>query len=173
MQTGQGDLWNWYRCGAWIAVTTNGVVRKTGELVMGKGVAAQALQRFPSIGKRLGTLVTEQGNRVFALEDLRLIAFPTKHDWRSPSDLDLISRSARELAAYLLAAPHITADLPFVLPAPGMGLGSLTWKQIEPRLQPLRDLNVLVIAFEPAQFTWQYAVQRIARIAITKVRHDN
>ncbi len=97
-------------------------------------------------------LDTGQIYQIFLLVDPRLVSFPAKHDWHSPSALDLISRSARQLATVLLAAPHNTADLPFVLPAPGMGLGGLTRKQVEPRLQPLHNLNVLVIAYQMNQF---------------------
>ena len=52
MKEVKGDIWK-SDCDI-IAITTNGVVKKNGELVMGRGIASQAKQRYPDIPKILG-----------------------------------------------------------------------------------------------------------------------
>src|SRR5439155_3761011 len=97
-----GDLWRLpadARC-----ITTNGAVRKDGCAIMGRGVAAQAKERWPAVPKWLGDSITSLGNHVddFFLRhndpDMApLVAFPVKHHWQQAADLDLILRSCREL----------------------------------------------------------------------------
>src|ERR1700686_795435 len=84
-------------------ITTNGVVKADGRLVMGKGVALQAAQRYPGIEVELGKSVARMGNRLQMVFDnhlhplcANLFSFPTKQDWRSKSDLELIEVSAQQ-----------------------------------------------------------------------------
>jgi len=96
--------------------TSNGVVRKDGRLVMGKGIAKVVRDNFPPlknsfkaqrIDSLFGRLVEKYGNRPFIvptscfclLEDKPqyVMSFPTKHHWRDKSSLELINKS-RELA---------------------------------------------------------------------------
>jgi len=134
-----GDLWTIEadaRC-----VTTNGVVRPSGALVMGAGNARQAIQRYPGIDKRLGRLVRAYGNRPYYLADLGIISFPTKHDWHNDSDLELIQISALHLVE--LADEHKLARV--ALPRPGCGLGGLEWADVRPVLAVILDDRFLVV----------------------------
>lgn len=67
MRECRGNLWRFHRDGAWIVVPTNGLVRRDGYAVMGRGVAAQAAQRFPTLQATLGGLLMSRGNHVIAL----------------------------------------------------------------------------------------------------------
>src|SRR5687767_10030200 len=88
-----GNLWTYpaeYRL-----ITTNGVVKSNGELVMGAGVAKQAKEKYPNLPKVLGQYVSLYGNRPFILTNEKLITFPTKEHFKEDSDLILIEKSAK------------------------------------------------------------------------------
>jgi hypothetical protein len=61
-----GDIWE-YRESDVIVITTNGSLTRDGRAVFGRGVARQALLRFPGIAGILGRRLAEQGNHVFDL----------------------------------------------------------------------------------------------------------
>lgn len=103
-------------------VTTNGVVKNNGSLVMGAGVAKEAAKRFPELPHLLGQLVDERGNHVFVFDQFGVASFPTKHHWKENSDLQLIEQSCRELV-------WLSKKWDFVLlPRVGCGMGGLDWE---------------------------------------------
>ena len=59
------DIWE-VKCD-FLCITTNGIVKKDGRLVMGAGIAKEARDRCVDINLDLylGSLVTEHGNHVF------------------------------------------------------------------------------------------------------------
>jgi len=139
-----GDLWHYHREGAWCCITTNGYVKRDGRLVMGRGCAQEAAQRFPDLQHQLGDLVARKGNHVFPLAQYTLLSFPVKHTWDQRADLDLIRRSAEELMA-LLADPFSPVDPPVILPRPGCGNGGLLWRDVAPILEGILDQRVQVL----------------------------
>ena len=151
MLTQSGDLWHYHRKGHWLCVTTNGVVNAQGLLVMGKGVALEAAERFPGLRANWGELVIALGNRPFAYPPGRLISFPTKHHWKNPSDLELIRKSAEGL---MLWWPYVASSftmahktiLPICLPKVGCGNGGLDWEtQVRPLISGILNENYMVI----------------------------
>lgn len=143
MKEAVGDLWTYpadARC-----VTTNGVVSKrTGELVMGKGVALEAARRYPSLPRFLALSVKISGNVpvVFRTDPgVVLISFPTKKHWRNGSDIALIERSAKKIAE-LVNSQHLGR---VVLPRPGCGCGGLRWEQVRKVLEPILDDRFTVV----------------------------
>lgn len=124
-------------------ITTNGTLKKNGRLVMGKGCAKEALERYPGIDKKLGTLVSLHGNHCFMVADDHIATFPTKDDWRKPSFLKLIERSAYELATLM----GWNAYERIVLPRPGCGAGGLDWDDVRPVLDEYLDDRFSVITF--------------------------
>lgn len=147
----RGDLWTFepdrkegrvLRC-----ITTNGAVRPDGAAVMGRGCAAEAKERIPGIEYHLGALLVEHGNRVFRLCSLadgsHLASFPVKRHWKEKADLQLIERSASQLARLA----HEAGYKP-VIPRPGCGNGSLRWEAVRPVLeQALPGERFTVITF--------------------------
>lgn len=131
----EGNIWD---CDAdAIVVTTNGIVKGNGALVMGKGLAKQAVDMIPGIDYYLGQLVQTSGNHVYEMVSsiATVFSFPTKHNWRSPADPILIDRSARELLAIVDSPDHKHLKK-IVLPQVGCGLGQLSWPLVvEPILQ--------------------------------------
>lgn len=125
-----------------LCVTTNGMIRRDGHAVMGRGIALEANKRF-NLSRDLAANLARHGNHVFdmglrtdAATGLytRVITFPTKHDWRDDSSLELIARSARELVALAdrLNIQHV------YLTKPGCANGRLDWEtQVRPVLEPI------------------------------------
>lgn len=149
MKTVVGDLFT-LRADA-LCVPTNGIVRRDGRAVMGKGVALEAARRYPEIPYFLGTL-QHLGHHTGIIHwpvrpgDPAVVSFPTKHDWREPSSLALIQRSAWELVE--LAREQAWQIV--TLPAVGCGCGGLDWEhQVEPLLTTILDNRFLVVLQDP------------------------
>lgn len=141
-----GDLWEAHGLGHWVAITTNGVVRKDGGCVMGRGVALEAARRFPDLPFDLGAYLRAKGNHVGLFGDYRVASFPVKHHWREQADLDLIVESARELAVC------VTLEVirpPVFMVRPGCGNGRLTWADVKPRIAPILDDGFIIVERRP------------------------
>lgn len=138
-------LWTLHR-EEWIAITTNGDVNRFGRAVMGRGVAIQARNKFPDIDKTLADCLNKYGNRVFVMEDIRIITFPVKHHWQEKASLELIHDSCVQLNRVL-----DKLDLSrLYLPKPGCGNGHLAWKDVEPVLDKVLDDRVIIVDYAPA-----------------------
>lgn len=114
----------------WYGITTNGSVNKKGECVMGRGVAAQAKEKYPNLSKQLGNIISGGGGNNVTLfcavetgYDRNLYTFPVKHNWWEPADLDLIRCSAHTLA---ILASLDTTNL-WLLTRPGCHNGRRDW----------------------------------------------
>ena len=144
MRTDHGDLWSYpadVRC-----VTTNGVVKVNGELVMGAGVAKQAAALYPSLAKYLGDQVRRHGNVPFVYGTYAstrglVCSFPTKEHWQEPSKLSLIAHSAQALVKLTDEWGWQTV----VMPPPGCGRGGLTWTMVGPVLKPILDDRFVIL----------------------------
>lgn len=127
----KGDLWTSDH--EYKIITTNGVVRNDGSLVMGKGVALEAALRFPEIPKILGEYVKTFGNVPMIFNNYKIITFPTKNHWIDKSDIKLIERSAVQI--YNLLPRETTA----AMTRPGCGNGGLKWDEVKPRIESILD----------------------------------
>ncbi len=136
-----GDLWI-YPCNA-RCVTTNGVVKSNGELVMGKGVALQAARRYIYLPIQAGYKVKTFGNHLFVFQfsGEHIITFPTKHHWRDKSNIALIEASARRL---MQAADHFKWD-EVAMTRPGCGNGQLLWDDVKKVIAPILDDRFVVL----------------------------
>lgn len=124
-----------------ICITTNGTVTNKGNCVMGRGNAKEATAIIPGIQKRLGRLVTANGN-IFQPICRNVFAFPTKHNWFEKSDIGLIESSAKALAELALA----NRKMIYLLPRPGCGNGKLRWKDVKFRIEHILPDNVLIVS---------------------------
>jgi hypothetical protein len=135
-----GNLWNFHSLGP-ICITTNSIIRKDNTLVMGAGIALQAKQRFPDVPGTLAGLVRKYGNRAFYLSIPNLFSFPTKHDWKDRSDIDLIAQSCHDIV-------DITGRMGFnrvFLPKPGCANGQLSWADVDAVISRILDDRFTVI----------------------------
>lgn len=137
-----GDLWE--HPAPVKVITTNGAVRKDGHGVMGRGTALQATQRCPGVGLALGRHLRGHGNHVGVLgawPEGWLVAYPVKHHWGQPADLELILRSADELIA--LTDRHHWKVV--AMPQPGCGNGQQDWVLVGDLLRPKLDDRFVVV----------------------------
>ena|SRR3990167_5006344 len=81
MKTKTGNIWDFIGKVDAICITTNGYVKRDGTCPMGRGIAKEALSRYPKIDKILGLYLKQYGNRPFKLvkeKDTWICSFPTK-----------------------------------------------------------------------------------------------
>lgn len=132
-----GNFWDVYKNYDAIVVTTNGILKQDGSLVMGAGIAKDFAIKFPDVPASFGRLVKKYGNRCYILlaHSPAIISFPTKHHWKDPSDPDLIKSSA-ELLSTLVEVNNFKKAL---LPRPGCGMGGLSWSDVKPVLSEFLD----------------------------------
>ena len=115
-----------------VVIPTNGVLKTDGALVMGAGLAKQAVERFPNLDFQIGAKVGSLGNHVFFFKAWGVVSFPTKEDWKDDSELSLIARSCEELNSIAIIHP----DCAFYIPQVGTGKGHLNWVDV---LQVVED----------------------------------
>lgn len=108
-------------------ITTNGIIKKNGELVMGAGIAREAARRYPELPIIFARHIEEHGNTVCVVPKLNIASFPTKHHWRDKSDIELIKRSCYQLIDAAYSNWYETT----ILPKPGCSNGGLSWPYVE------------------------------------------
>ena len=113
---------------------------------MGRGVARQARDRYPSLPRWFALLLKQHGNvpiRLMTLGDgATLVSFPTKNEWRRASLLPIIKQSSMLLVEMTDRYGWQTV----VLPRPGCGAGSLTWAGVKPIIEPLFDDRFVIVS---------------------------
>lgn len=140
MQYVNGNLWNFHPASP-VCITTNGIIKKNGQLVMGAGIALQAKMQFPNLPYKLANLVRDYGNHVFYLDEENLFSFPTKNDWRDKSDIDLITNSCMQLVG-------LSTKFGFTqvyLPKPGCANGQLSWPAVDKVISEILDDRFVVV----------------------------
>ena len=127
-----------------VCVTTNGVVKYNGELVMGAGVAKQFANTFPMLPKLLGDKVSLYGNHVYHVGDVgntAILSYPTKHNYSDNSDLNLIIRSAKRLVKWV----NQSGAKSILIPSPGTGLGGLDKSLVYNALNDILDERFTIV----------------------------
>lgn len=151
-----GDLWAFHRpyrgaqaeavadhgCDA-VVITTNGQTRRDGGAVMGRGVARQAMERWPELQAIFGFMLVTRGNHchVVRANNPSIVTFPVKHRWSQPADLNLIIKSARQV----VDIANILRWRRVAIPRPGCGNGQLKWDDVRPAIGAILDNRFLVI----------------------------
>jgi hypothetical protein len=140
MQEKIGSIWD-SDCD-YIAVTTNDRIKNNGCLVMGAGIAKQAATRYPELPKRLAKHVKECGNIPKICHDIGIVSFPTKYDWKNPSDIDLIKQSANVLMQQIPKGKTVAMS------RPGCGNGNLEWSDVKTILEPILDDRFIIYSLK-------------------------
>ena len=126
----------------YIAITTNGTIKRNGECVMGRGCALEAKVRYPQLPKILGDSLKSNGNHVIGLlyvpNNQQIVAFPVKHNWWEQADIALIERSCKELLV------HVDQHETCALPRAGCGNGKLSWQVVKPIMARYLDDRFMV-----------------------------
>lgn len=129
-----------------VCITTNGNIRSDGRAVMGAGIAKTFRDLFPTLDLELAESLRTKGNICTVLRQhfngVYIIAFPTKHNWRDNSSLELIKQSAIQL---IEIADSLNLNK-ILLPKPGCSNGRLDWNQVSEILKPILDNRIYVIS---------------------------
>ena len=147
MREDKGNLWT-YPGVAVRVVTTNGVVKNNGALVMGRGCAQQLRDSMPGVDLMLGQHVRKNGNVPCRIalpgRPFDIWTMPVKHKWDEPADIDLIRLSATKMMR--LARTYGVGNV--VIPRPGCGNGQLQWSTVRHELSPILDDRFIAITFK-------------------------
>ena len=143
----RGDMWTAFATADLFLITTNSTIRKDGALVMGRGIALQARDRFSGLAASLGQHILNTCGPSGLLvgprwPEAKLGAFQVKVHYSQPASLELVRHSTAMLCAWCAAHP----DAQVVLNYPGIGNGRLRRETVLP-----------IIAQLPEQVTiWEY-----------------
>lgn len=139
-----GDIWHYLGRVSAICVTTNGVIKRDGRLVMGAGIAKQARDRFPDIDLTAGQKVKTFGNVPAILHQegaTSIVSLPTKNHFQHKSDMSLIVRSC-----ILLQKMADEQGWRYIaLTPPGCGHGGLRWLDVKSEIQNILDDRFYVL----------------------------
>lgn len=122
-----------------LLITTNGVVKNNGDLVMGAGLAKEAVNKFKELNlpKILGIRVSKNGNIPSVINTnnplLKLISFPTKNNWKDNSKISLIENSMKHLVNIIYHENF--KNYIIITGRPGCSLGGLNWDLVKKVLQ--------------------------------------
>jgi hypothetical protein len=139
-----GNIWKFHDLGYTVCITTNGMIKKDGSCVMGRGVARDAKIKFSKLPLQLGNKIRSEGNIVHWFPEYRLFSFPVKHVWWDRADLDLIVGSCKRLVD-LADQFDVRMSKVIYLVRPGCGNGQLTWGVVKPIITPILDDRFVVV----------------------------
>jgi len=128
-----------------ICITTNGIIKNNGRAVMGAGVAKACRDTVKDSDLNLAKLLKKNGNCVQIFDELnnvKIIAFPTKNNWRDNSDIELIKKSCEQLVELM----NLNGIDSILLPRPGCTNGNLSWNYVKSIIKPILDNRVTFIS---------------------------
>lgn len=139
----KGDMWNVFAEVDLFCITTNSTIRRDGALVMGRGIARQARDRFPGLDYELGKFIKRKRNKLYGFQALSPISiFQVKYNFWEKASLNLITISTEMLQVFIKGK-----NLQVALNFPGIGNGRLSREQVLPIISQLPD-NVKVFEYE-------------------------
>lgn len=142
----RGNMWDAWKEADLFCITTCSTLKVDGRLVMGAGIAKEAVTRFPGIdlqaGRMLELLYPNGTHKQYGLLELpgtKLGLFQTKGSWSDKANLELIKYATSRLQTWADQHPNKTAHLNY----PGIGCGGLARKLVHPVIAVLPD-NITV-----------------------------
>jgi hypothetical protein len=116
-----GNMWTAYVVADLFLVSTNSTIRQDGALVMGRGIARQAKERFPGLdvamGRQIQALCGNQGIYGLLVSSrwpvAKLGAFQVKRHYSQAASLELVRRSTAALCAWCADHPDAQVALNF------------------------------------------------------------
>lgn len=166
MKLMKGDMLDVIEHSHMFVISTNGILRNDGCLVMGKGIAGQIADRYPSIPKLAGDVIkagrfptTHEANwqhrgishryNFIQLPSTSICLLQVKNAWWDNANLFLIHQSALEMRAAIDRFTNLNKCQPVVhMNFPGIGNGGLSRAVLLPRLEQILPECVHV---------WEYA----------------
>ena len=149
MRIENGNLFDLVSDGDAMCVTTNGIVKKDGNAVMGAGIAKTFALMFPELPSILGRKIKKYGNHAYYLEEItnydnifHILSFPTKNHYKELSSIELIEQSCYELIDILDEHYEISRCY---FPLPGCGKGGLNHKDVIPIISKILDNRFILV----------------------------
>ena len=154
----KGSIWDRQWDGCWRAIPINCQINSKGVLIMGKGLAKDAKERYPKLPKEFANLISGQQRQhqpIFPIlrwlddENVNLMGFPTKWHWKESAGLALIEKGLiflKGLMPYLMSNGEKDK---VVAPQLGCGLGGLNWdREVKPLMEKYfgDDDNFVVVS---------------------------
>lgn len=152
-----GNIWDHIDDYDGLVITTNGYVKKNNEAVLGRGIALEAVKRYPWLPRSLGVHLITSGNHVGEFDvtpnfvrnsefNFSLYTFPVKPKigpngemgWQAKADINLIKRSAIQLVN-MIDLYRYQKGYKVLMPRPGCGNGRLKWEDVKPVIEPYLD----------------------------------
>ena len=126
------DIWELFDDNSFIVVPTNISVKANGNAVMGRGIAAQAVQKYPNLPKLYGKAIIEGKtiNGFYVFPKYRIVTVAVKKHWKQDADIVLIESQLELLKRSTEKMNYETLLMPLI----GCGFGRLTYEQILPLL---------------------------------------
>lgn len=130
-------MWSVFHDTGMFMITTNPKEKNDGSIVMGRGIALEAKQRFPTIphdfGRKLRNADFRNIGMIGEYDGTPIWWFMVKDHWARPARLDIIADSSDMLNRFIRR--DIRVDLNF----PGIGNGKLNREDVLPLLEDLPD----------------------------------
>lgn len=142
-----GNMWDAFGETDWFLFTSNPIISKDGQAVMGRGMALELAKAFPEIRYDMAKKVNDDRNvhtvGYYGPTRQRVGYFMVKEHWRDRASLDLIENSCYDLADIIYTLEDtlgrgLKVDLNF----PGIGNGGLDREQVKPLLDGILPANV-------------------------------
>lgn len=143
--------------------------------VMGKGIALQFKKAYPNNYKAyieackreeivIGKLFVTRDTNLNSGEKI-IINFPTKKDWRKPSEYSYIEEGLRDLIN-VIKEYHIIS---IAIPPLGSGNGGLEWEKVKKLIEKrISHLDIDIFVYEPTAQIKEYLKKE--RIKLTDAR---
>lgn len=149
----RGNMWEIFGKTDLFLITTNPIVRADGAVVMGRGIAKQAKERFPELPYKFAVQLRHaQKECDWMSQNIGMIGryggqmvgwFMVKDHWKNPASLPIIERSVIDLALHDKWMWVNRIDLNF----PGIGNGKLKREDVLPLIERLPN-NVHVWEYD-------------------------
>jgi O-acetyl-ADP-ribose deacetylase (regulator of RNase III) len=143
--------------------------------VMGKGIALQFKKAYPNNYKayekacknnelQVGKMFVTVDSNISSGERI-IINFPTKTNWKKPSEYKYIEDGLQNLVEVI----HAKKIKSIAIPPLGAGNGGLNWKKVKEIIeQKLEHLNVDIYVYEPTLQIQEYLIKE--RVKLTDAR---
>lgn len=138
----RGDMFSVWGKTDLFLFTSNPIVNKNGEAVMGRGIAKQLADRLPTIRKDFARILrspvrTWECDRIERYDGQWVGYFMVKEHWAENAKLSIIDTSTVDLVQWLAETddPINRVDLNF----PGIGNGKLKREDVLPIIEQLPD----------------------------------
>lgn len=146
--------------------------------VMGKGIALQFKKAFPAMYKvyeaackagevQIGKMQVYENAGLF--KNKLIINFPTKEDWRKPSEMSYIEKGLEDLARVISKYKIKSVAIPPL----GCGNGGLNWVEVKAKIEIFfqNNDNIDILVYEPAGApVSEKIINRTVRPHLTKTR---